>query len=210
MSRLSPHHSRDRNNKDFSKVFSNDKLGGGSKVKFRFLRTYLNYKPYKEPEQFDSCKVLFLQPGKDTWTTLETSKPYQIANWTLEPQAQIMFQQLHLNAFNDAISNIESLTTHNTRLRAGVKLSRQNAVLKVSDFFTQIDLLQDHQSNKSINISHENINAKLDNQPWLGLTIGGTYHAGQSQLKAQIGYEKSISGNGKNGFNIQLALNHSF
>ena len=46
------------------------------KVKFRFLRTYLNYKPYKEPEQFDSCKVLFLQPGKDTWTTLETSKPF--------------------------------------------------------------------------------------------------------------------------------------
>jgi alpha-beta hydrolase superfamily lysophospholipase len=64
------------NNKDFSKVFSNDKLGGGSKVKFRFLRTYLNYKPYKEPEQFDSCNVLFLQPGKDTWTTLETSKPF--------------------------------------------------------------------------------------------------------------------------------------
>lgn len=150
------------------------------------------------------------QKGTTFNVSLETSKPYQIANWTLEPQAQIMFQQLHLNAFNDAISNIESLTTHNTRLRAGVKLSRQNAVLKVSDFFTQIDLLQDHQSNKSINISHENINAKLDNQPWLGLTIGGTYHAGQSQLKAQIGYEKSISGNGKNGFNIQLALNHSF
>ncbi|AKC20643.1 hypothetical protein IY39_12120 [Flavobacterium psychrophilum] len=64
------------NDKDFSKVFSQDKLAGGSKIKLRFLRTYMTYKPVKEPEQFDSCKVLFLQPEKDTWTTLETSKPF--------------------------------------------------------------------------------------------------------------------------------------
>lgn len=64
------------NDKDFSKVFSQDKLAGGSKIQLRFLRTYMTYKPYREPELFDSCKVLFLQPEKDTWTTLETSKPF--------------------------------------------------------------------------------------------------------------------------------------
>ena len=64
------------NDKDFSKVFSNDKLAGGSKIKLRFVRTFMNYKPVQEPEQFDSCKVLFLQPEKDTWTTLTTSKPF--------------------------------------------------------------------------------------------------------------------------------------
>jgi len=64
------------NDKEFSKVFSNDKLAGGSKIKLRFLRTYMNYNPAKAPEQFDCCKVLFLQPEKDTWTTLETSKPF--------------------------------------------------------------------------------------------------------------------------------------
>ena len=64
------------NDKDFSKVFSQDKLAGGSKIKLRFLRTYMGYIPAKEPEQFDSCKVLYLLPEKDTWTTLETSKPF--------------------------------------------------------------------------------------------------------------------------------------
>ncbi len=64
------------NDKDFSTVFLEDKLAGGSNVKLRFLRTYMTYKPAKEPEQFDSCRVLFLQPEKDTWTTLETSKPF--------------------------------------------------------------------------------------------------------------------------------------
>ena len=64
------------NDKNFSKVFSKDKLAGGSNIKLRFLRTYMEYKPVKEPEQFDSCKVLYLQPEKDNWTTLETSKPF--------------------------------------------------------------------------------------------------------------------------------------
>jgi alpha-beta hydrolase superfamily lysophospholipase len=64
------------NDEAFSKVFSNDKLAGGSKIKLRFLRTYMNFVPSKEPENFKNCDVLFLQPEKDTWTTLETSKPF--------------------------------------------------------------------------------------------------------------------------------------
>ena len=64
------------NDKEFSKVFANDLLAGGSKVKLRFLRTFINYNPAKEPEQFDNCKVLYLQPELDTWTSLETSKPF--------------------------------------------------------------------------------------------------------------------------------------
>jgi len=64
------------NDKEFSAVFSNDKLAGGSCITFRFLRTYLTYSPEKEPENFENCKVLWLQPEQDTWTTLETSKPF--------------------------------------------------------------------------------------------------------------------------------------
>ena len=64
------------NDKEFSKVFANDKLAGGSKVKLRFLRTFMDFNPDKEPEEFDNCDVLYLQPEKDTWTTLETSKPF--------------------------------------------------------------------------------------------------------------------------------------
>lgn len=64
------------NDEAFSKVFSNDKLAGGSKIKLKFLRTYMDFVPSKEPENFKNCDVLFLQPEKDTWTTLETSKPF--------------------------------------------------------------------------------------------------------------------------------------
>ena len=60
----------------FSKMFSNDQLAGGSKIKLRFLRTYMNFIPAIEPENFITSPLLFLQPQKDTWTTFETSKSF--------------------------------------------------------------------------------------------------------------------------------------
>lgn len=60
----------------FSKIFSNDQLAGGSKIKLRFLRTYMNFIPAIEPENFITSPLLFLQPQKDTWTTFETSKSF--------------------------------------------------------------------------------------------------------------------------------------
>lgn len=64
------------NDTAFSKIFSNDKLAGGSKIKLRFLRTYMDFIPEVEPENFTACPLLFLQPEQDTWTTFETSKPF--------------------------------------------------------------------------------------------------------------------------------------
>lgn len=64
------------NDPAFSSIFSNDKLAGGSKVELRFIRTYMNYDPELEPENFNDCSVLYLHPEKDTWTTLKVSKPF--------------------------------------------------------------------------------------------------------------------------------------
>lgn len=64
------------NNKAFSNVFANDPYAGGSKIKLKFLRTYMTFNPAKEPEDFGICKVLYLHPEKDTWTTIDTSKPF--------------------------------------------------------------------------------------------------------------------------------------
>lgn len=64
------------NDPGFSSIFSNDELAGGSRVELRFIRTYMDYHPELEPENFSHCSVLYLHPEKDTWTTLETSKSF--------------------------------------------------------------------------------------------------------------------------------------
>lgn len=62
------------NDPSFSEVFSKDPNAGGSKVSFRFLRTFLNYTPKVEPENFTICPVLLLHPGIDPWTPLPLSE----------------------------------------------------------------------------------------------------------------------------------------
>ncbi len=62
------------NDPSFSDVFANDPNAGGSKVSFRFLRTFLNYTPKVEPENFKICPVLLLHPGIDPWTPLALSE----------------------------------------------------------------------------------------------------------------------------------------
>ncbi len=62
------------NDPSFSEVFENDPFAGGSKVSFRFLRTFLNYKPKIEPEEFQVCPVLLLHPAIDPWTPLSLSQ----------------------------------------------------------------------------------------------------------------------------------------
>jgi alpha-beta hydrolase superfamily lysophospholipase len=62
------------NDPSFSEVFENDPYAGGSKVSFRFLRTFLNYSPMVEPENFKICPVLLLHPGNDPWTPVDLSE----------------------------------------------------------------------------------------------------------------------------------------
>lgn len=64
------------NDSQFSKVFAQDPLAGGSKIKLRFLRTFMNFTPAIEPDEFNDIPLLFLQPAKDTWTKWETSRPF--------------------------------------------------------------------------------------------------------------------------------------
>ncbi|MBO9586520.1 MAG: alpha/beta hydrolase [Flavobacterium sp.] len=64
------------NDSQFSKVFAEDPLAGGSKIKLRFLRTFMDFTPAIEPEEFSAAPLLFLQPAKDAWTAWETSRPF--------------------------------------------------------------------------------------------------------------------------------------
>lgn len=52
-----------------------DRRGGGTRVPLGWLRSYLESRPLREPEQFTTPTWL-LQPGLDRWTPLELSLPF--------------------------------------------------------------------------------------------------------------------------------------
>ena len=64
------------NNPELSALVKTDKLGGGSWVPARFLRTLMSTAPDIEPEQFTTCPVLLAHPGADRMTDIAQSRRF--------------------------------------------------------------------------------------------------------------------------------------
>lgn len=62
--------------RELSELVRADKLGGGSWVPARFLRTLMTTAPDLEPEQFDVCPVLLAHPGVDRMTDIALSRRF--------------------------------------------------------------------------------------------------------------------------------------
>lgn len=75
MAQMSKMH-RISNTPALSRLVSRDRLGGGSWVPARFLRTLMTTAPAVEPEQFDRCPVLLAHPGKDRMTDIALSRRF--------------------------------------------------------------------------------------------------------------------------------------
>jgi len=75
MARMSRMH-RISNKPELSQLVARDRLGGGSWVPARFLRTLMTTPPAVEPEQFDVCPVLLAHPGADHMTDIALSRRF--------------------------------------------------------------------------------------------------------------------------------------
>ena len=75
MSSMSKMH-RISNRPELSAVVRADRLGGGSWVPARFLRTLMTTAPAIEPEHFDVCPVLLAHPGADRMTDIALSRRF--------------------------------------------------------------------------------------------------------------------------------------
>jgi alpha-beta hydrolase superfamily lysophospholipase len=64
------------NDPELSRIVSRDRLGGGSWVPARFLRTLMSTAPAIEPEDFDVCPVLLCHPGVDRMTDIAHSRRF--------------------------------------------------------------------------------------------------------------------------------------
>ncbi|MCT4581119.1 MAG: alpha/beta hydrolase [Flavobacteriales bacterium] len=64
------------NDQTFVKKLKKDKVGSGSWVYLKFLRTLFEAKPAIEPEEFKNCPLFFFQPEKDFIIPWEISEPF--------------------------------------------------------------------------------------------------------------------------------------
>ena len=64
------------NDSEVVRLLCDDSVAGGSRVPLGFMHSLLAIRPAVEPEDFDLCPVLFVQPAADRWTTIEASRPF--------------------------------------------------------------------------------------------------------------------------------------
>ena len=67
------------------------------------------------------------QDGYGVALSVEAGKPFTLhENLKIEPQAQVIYQYLNLEDFNDGISNVSGVSTSNAQARGGVRLFMDN------------------------------------------------------------------------------------
>ncbi|WMT38846.1 alpha/beta hydrolase [Paenibacillus sp. D2_2] len=98
------------NDKEVMKVFNRDKTSAANKTSMAFLKSYSEYKPALEAEEFNICPILLTQPEQDRWTPLHLSTPFldkitkvDVKIVTLENGSHYPVEQPALDQMHDAI-----------------------------------------------------------------------------------------------------------
>ena len=144
----------------------------------------------------------------ETGRTLPLGKS---ANWTVTPQAQLIYQYLDLDNFNDGIRHVDQNNQDALRGRIGVMLA-YNATGKSgknTSVYTVGNIWHDFIKPDHVNIGHDSVREKY-NQTWGEIGVGVQIPvAKQSQLYGDIRYEHNFGSSKYQSFsgNIGLKIN---
>ncbi|CAB3774899.1 hypothetical protein LMG29542_08281 [Paraburkholderia humisilvae] len=130
----------------------------------------------------------------------ETGKPFALGSTgvAIEPQAQLLYQYLHVNHFNDGISEIGSTSTNALRGRLGFRLFRANLSndaknSSVTPYFSA-DVLHDFFSPGQTSVGGTSLQNELG-KTWCDVGFGITGSFGKhSEVYASVKYEHSVGG----------------
>jgi len=140
------------------------------------------------------------QNGFGAGVSGEVGKPFALGStgFAIEPQAQLLYQYLHLNHFDDGISDISSNITNGLRGRLGFRLFRANLSndsksSTVTPYFTA-DVLHDFFSPGQTTVGGTPFNNELS-KTWYDVGVGVTgSFVKHSEAYANVKYAHSFSG----------------
>ncbi|WP_175744801.1 autotransporter outer membrane beta-barrel domain-containing protein [Burkholderia ambifaria] len=146
----------------------------------------------------------------------EVGKPFGIGGMPIavEPQAQLMYQYLKLNGFNDNVSAVSGTTTNALRGRVGVRIFRPNLDANAggdaaTPYFTA-DVLHDFLSPGQTVVGGTPFATHLG-RTWYELGLGVTAGFGKSgELYANVKYARNLGGDYRRGVTGQVGYRYSW
>ncbi|ETD67741.1 hypothetical protein V757_10880 [Pelistega indica] len=156
------------------------------------------------------------QNGYGVALSAEAGRPWAIndTNWVIEPQAQLMYQMLHLNSFKmDKATTVDSGNYHALRGRIGARLMHYGDANK--DKYTETayltaNIYHDFISPKSVRIGTDNIREKYNRTWWevgAGVQLPVTT---KTQVYGDVRYEHSFGGTKRAGYKGSIGIKYSW
>ncbi|ORF30282.1 hypothetical protein BGI09_08075 [Snodgrassella alvi] len=155
------------------------------------------------------------QNGWGAALSAETGKSFIVYgnNWFVEPQAQLVYQYLSLDDFNDRIRHVDQHDPSALRGRVGMRFgyngdTRDN--LPSSSFYGIANIWHDFVNPKSVDIGRDSLKeeyAKTWGEVGLGIQLPITR---QSNFYSDIRYEKNFGGDKRKGFKGTMGYKYTW
>ena len=162
------------------------------------------------------------QNGYGLGLSAEVGRPWRIgeSQWQIEPQAQLSYQRIHLNSFNDGVRNVSGQSMDGLRGRIGARLAwnAQGDELRTKSFYLTANLLHDFKgSNASATMGRETVQESYG-RTWGEVGLGAqTALSKATYLYGDVRYERSLDGNKgalggaqREGYHGRIGVRHTW
>ena len=155
------------------------------------------------------------QNGWGAALSAETGKSFIVYgnNWFVEPQAQLVYQYLSLDDFNDRIRHVDQHDPSALRGRVGMRFGYNGDIrdnLPSSSFYGIANIWHDFVNPKSVDIGRDNLKeeyAKTWGEVGLGIQLPITH---QSNFYSDIRYEKNFGSDKRKGFKGTMGYKYTW
>lgn len=155
------------------------------------------------------------QNGWGAALSAETGKSFIVYgnNWFVEPQAQLVYQYLSLDDFNDRIRHVDQHDPSALRGRVGMRFGYNGDIrdnLPPSSFYGIANIWHDFVNPKSVDIGRDNLKeeyAKTWGEVGLGIQLPITR---QSNFYSDVRYEKNFGSDKRKGFKGTMGYKYTW
>jgi autotransporter family porin len=154
------------------------------------------------------------QDGWGAGLSAEVGRPYKLGNshWLIEPQAQLSYQFVSLEDFNDGSAHVDQDDQHSLRGRIGTRLAYNapTADYRTKTFYAVANVLSDFIEPTDVNIGRDKLNEDYS-RTWGEVGLGMQLPiATSAYVYADARYQQELSGEDRNGYTGTIGLKHSW
>lgn len=147
------------------------------------------------------------QDGYGVALSVEAGKPFTLhENLKIEPQAQVIYQYLNLDDFNDDISHVSGVSTSNAQARGGVRLFLDNPTLTP---YLTLDAVTTIGDEPDVQIADQRLKAEFSDSWWqTGAGLAGKL-SGNTTIYTDVRYQKGFDSD-LEGYSGNLGIKMNF